>query len=78
MQFLKPNPPPEFNVQAGDVYLEIYPIAETAVKYGFDPHAVADGLLEAARKILADNQEFMTAFEKFCAQWNIKVVFPEE
>jgi hypothetical protein len=36
---------------------------QEALREGYDPHAIADALLEAGRDVLADDHEFMTMFE---------------
>jgi hypothetical protein len=37
---------------------------QDALREGYDPHAIADALLEAGRDVLADDHEFMTVFER--------------
>jgi hypothetical protein len=69
---IRPPPPPDESAQCGSIYFEARDLAQDAVQDGYDRRAVAEGLLEAARGIVADNQEFMTIFERFWARWNIR------
>jgi hypothetical protein len=39
--------------------------ASSLVAEGYDPHCVAEGLLHAAREILADDHEFLTVMIGF-------------
>ena len=66
------KPIPDESAQWTDFSLEITRLAQEAIKNGYDPHPVAEGLLEAARLVLADNHEFTTVYERFWKRWNLK------
>jgi hypothetical protein len=52
-------PPPEGAARS------LQALFQDALREGYDPHAIADALLEAARDVLADDHESMTVFERF-------------
>jgi hypothetical protein len=68
---IRPPLPPDEAAQCASIYFEARDLAQDAVQDGYNRHAVAEGLLEAARGIVADNQEFMTIFKRFWARWNL-------
>ena len=59
--------PNDESVQVANIYFQAQAIAYDAVAAGYDHHAVAEGLLQMARDVLADNEEFWTVFNRFKA-----------
>ena len=62
---MKRNIPPDESAQCAYIYIDAQALFQNALKQGYDPHAIADVFLEAARDTPADNDEFMTVFERF-------------
>jgi hypothetical protein len=65
------RPYPGETIQCADIYFALRDLTQDARRQGYDPHALADALLEAALDILADNYEFMTVFDRFTKRRNI-------
>ena len=66
------NLPPDESAQCGNIYADAKALSQDALLQGYDPHAIADGLLEAARDVLADNHEFITVFKRFSKRRNLR------
>lgn len=56
---------PDESAQVSDIREEAMAIALRAAPENYDLHAIAEGLLHAARDILADDDEFLRVFSRF-------------
>lgn len=50
--------PTDESAQIGNAFASAQALAHDMVERGYDPRAIAEGLLESARSLLANNDEF--------------------
>ena len=50
--------PTDESAQVGNAFASAKDLARNMIEKGYDPRAIAEGLLEGARAVLANNEEF--------------------
>ena len=50
--------PTDESAQVGNAFASAKDLVHEMIDKGYDPHAIAEGLLEGARSVLANNEEF--------------------
>ena len=63
--------PPDESNQCANIYFAVQELPQDALLQGYHSHAIAGALLEAARDTLADNQEFLTVYDRFSKRRNL-------
>lgn len=59
------NIPQDESDQVGDVYALVQALFHNAVHEGYDRHAIAEALICGARDVLANDAEFLAAYDRF-------------
>ena len=50
--------PTDESAQVGNAFASAQALGHDMIEKGYDPRAIAEGLLEGARSVLANNEEF--------------------